>query len=65
MYKYIIATGTAFLSSYVTIAVSALGFQTNRVHVYLAQPSQPGQSRVHSRVATVHRDVRGVLGLPD
>ena len=51
-------------------SVSALGFQTNRVHVYLAQPLQPGQSRVRSSAATActsayDEGVVNILGFPD
>ena len=61
--------------------VSALGLQTSRVQVYLAQPlppgqsrvragSEPGQSRVRSSAATVctsvyDQAVVNILGLPD
>ena len=46
-------------------AVSALGFQIIRVHVYLAQLLQPGQSRVCSSAATVDQGVVNMLRLPD
>ena len=36
-------------------SVSALGLQDSRVHVYLAQPFQPGRSRVHINLVLSHQ----------
>ena len=51
-------------------SVSSLGFQTNRVQVYLALPLQPGQSQVCSSAATectsaYDQGVVNILRLPD
>ena len=51
-------------------AVSALGFQTNRVHVYLQHLLQQGQSRIHSSAATADtsaydQGVVNISGLSD
>ena len=40
------------VGKYYTESVSALGYQTNQEHLYLAQLLQPGQLRVHSSAAT-------------